>query len=213
MVAPVIGAALISGGLGLVGGALQDKGQREANKKNLQIAREQMQFQERMSSTAYQRATKDLSAAGLNRILALGSPASTPSGALATFKSETAGKGEALKTGTSSALQARIAAQQFEQIKAQTGNIDRDTLKKQSEIDLNSAALIRANEDADVYRRYPMLRTFEKMFPFITGTAAGLGAGALLKEGTKKKGKIKTFKEGKDERKRIDRRGGGEIRY
>lgn len=37
-----------------------------------------------MSSTAYQRAAKDMEKAGLNRILAIGSPASTPSGGIAT---------------------------------------------------------------------------------------------------------------------------------
>lgn len=68
---------LMTGGLNLAGKAYD-------NYYNAKEASRNRNWQAQMSSTAYQRAATDLDAAGLNRIIALGSPASTPAGAMAT---------------------------------------------------------------------------------------------------------------------------------
>lgn len=62
------------------------KGQQAANDASIQSAREQMAFQERMSSTAHQREVSDLQAAGLNPVLSANAGASSPSGQSATIE-------------------------------------------------------------------------------------------------------------------------------
>lgn len=90
----------------------------EQNKQSAKEAQKTRDFSERMSSTAYQRAAADLEAAGLNRVLALGSPASTPSGAQAPVAG--ADLGSVISTG----IQAASAKQSIDQSKAQTALLD-----------------------------------------------------------------------------------------
>ena len=111
--------ALIAAGAQLAGGAMSSRGQRKTNEMNKQMAREQMAFQERMSSTAYQRATKDLEKSGLNRILAIGGPASSPGGASAVMQNAAAPMAEGLKGAVSSALAAKTALQNLDNMKDQ----------------------------------------------------------------------------------------------
>lgn len=98
---------LISGGLSLAGNLLARDDARRSQSR-------QMEFQERMSSTAHQREVADLRAAGLNPILSAGGGgASSPSGADMQIQTATEGV-------VSSALDAKRARAEIELAKERT---------------------------------------------------------------------------------------------
>jgi len=112
-----VGKSLFKGLEDFIPGIGDSKAQAEANRINQLEAQINREFQERMSNTAYQRATKDMRSAGINPMLAyMQGGASAPSGSQATVQSasKTGLFDAAMKatTGIGSLSQQRTALEQ-----------------------------------------------------------------------------------------------------
>lgn len=124
----------------------------QTNQSNQDNAKAQMDFQERMSDTAHQREVADLEAAGLNPILSANAGASTPSGAMATFKDASAPITAAAESVGSSAQ----SVMSNEQAKANIANTNANTAKTLAETkpksELNNAIDLITNSVASSAR-------------------------------------------------------------
>lgn len=131
---PVTTAALIGGGASLLGGLYtndQAKKESERNRK----------FQEQMSSTAYQRATADMRAAGLNPMLAYQQGgASTPSGGQAQIS-------DPIEKGVSTAMEIQRYKNETKAIES-TANLQSAQAKQGDDRIKNETALTAAQIDA-----------------------------------------------------------------
>ncbi|QGH72145.1 MAG: putative minor capsid protein [Microviridae sp. ctD0m35] len=100
--------SIINAGGNIAGGLIGAEGAEDANSANAMLARENRDWQERMSNTAHQREVEDLRAAGINPILsAKFGGSSTPPGNVATMTNP----GEFTGAGISSAGQAYWTSQ------------------------------------------------------------------------------------------------------
>ena len=132
---PVVGA-LVSGGASLIGGAM-------ANKSSAKSVSDQMNFQQDMSNTSYQRGMADMKAAGLNPMLAYQQGgASVPSGA--SYQAH-----DVLTPAVNSAQSAIRLKNDVSAIQAGISKTVADTAVSKSQAVLNSDMSVKTMQDAD----------------------------------------------------------------
>lgn len=159
---PITG--LITGGASLLGGLFSqfstDRRQEDAQEFAAQQAQQQMDFQERMSSTAYQRSMQDMRAAGLNPILAYQKGgASSPAGAGATGVSYSAAS-DVVTPAVNSALAATKAREEVRNLQETNALIHSQNLKTQAETVTQGSQ--QANINADTVNRLEALERLRK---------------------------------------------------
>lgn len=153
--------AIAAIGGSVIGAAGNYASAQESARMSVKSAREQMAFQERMSNTAYQRAASDLEKAGLNRVIALGNPASTPSGA--GYSMPDAKLGSAALEGASAVASVKNMQEQNKLIEAQARLTTAEASKAEVTKAIYDAALPLVNRLSEGFKS----SAYDSKTPFI----------------------------------------------
>ncbi|AXL15268.1 DNA pilot protein [Microviridae sp.] len=122
---------------GLVSAGANFFGQERANSANSALAQRQMDFQQDLSNTAWQRGMADMRKAGMNPIFAYKTgAASTPGGSLATMANSSASAVDAFNATTNTALASKMNSKTLNRMDEEIKNL-RETnlnLKEQNKL-------------------------------------------------------------------------------
>lgn len=145
--------------------------QQQTNQMNIAENQKNRDFQQQMSSTAYQRASTDMQAAGLNPAMMFGSgsAASTPSGGVPRIdapRSEKTSPMQGLGAATEKIASTAITSKVFDKLTEEIANIRADTAKREAEVvtekerpaQIREQTFLTANESARLQNLMPTFR-------------------------------------------------------
>lgn len=152
---PVTGTIIAGLGGSLLSGLFGSSAQKKANKTNIQLQQKQLDWQERMANTEWQRGVQDMKAAGMNPMLAFSQGgASTPNVSAAQVIPEDAWS-KAAHTAGQTAMQTLALKQMEANIELTRANASKATAEAQTAgVTSSNAAARQSAELANIRAEY-----------------------------------------------------------